>query len=241
MTMRTAMVRIRTSICLFSVLLYLLHVIFLWYILGRLVPYTSLASLVVTLPAASAFAKTLTLAFLSIGIALLYSGGHIHWSSFVDSFGSMLSLLSLFSIVPILALPIVVGNYQRSVESFLNQRNPSPKGLYITINALSYLLATLMNIAAIPMMYQAVTGYVKKRAIENPARFLITSIVTGYAMPLSWSPVAAVVMAVTNVTGVRWLSVLPITLGLSFVGLLMAALLFGRDRNPDTPPRRMAG
>jgi len=218
-----------------SVLLYVLSVFIPSQGFHDVLCLGSLVSLLVAFPDASRTSKVLSLLFLVFGFVFAVQSGSSPLHIF-QSFGSMLSLLSLFSIVPLLAIPVKIGGYQHTVEYLLARRQLSQRKLYLTIGALSYLLGSLMNIAAIPMMYHSVNRVVDRPDIRNPKRFLVQSIVIGYAMPLTWSPVAAVVAAVVGATSVSWLAVLPITLALSLAGLLLGFLLFFglQSTNPST-------
>ncbi|MBX5435880.1 MAG: hypothetical protein IRZ33_01530 [Alicyclobacillaceae bacterium] len=216
---------VRGWVFLAAVFVYLISVIIPWPPLQESLPYLSIAALLTAWPAASAVSKGLTFLFLAAGTALVWTG-HPGPRSVIQSFGSMLNLLSLFSVVPILAIPIVAGDYQQAVERLFEGRHLSPRRLYLTIAGLSYLLASLMNIAAIPMMYQSVARLVEQRRIPEPTRFLMSSIVVGYAMPLAWSPIAAVVAAIVDITGIRWAQAVPVTLALSFAGLAIGVAIF---------------
>lgn len=124
-----------------------------------------------------------------LGFVLVYQE-HLSSLKIILSFGSMLQLLSLFSIVPILALPIRLGDYGRSVEQLVASKQFSARVMYLMIALLSYFLGSLMNIAAIPMMYQSVHRLIERSHVGEKQKFLTKSIITGYAMPLIWSPVA---------------------------------------------------
>lgn len=214
----------RGWVFILSVVLYLLGALAPNPILHFTMSLASILSLILAFFAASRTSQGLTIVFLFAG-GLLVGQQHFTIAQILLSFGSMLQLLSLFSVVPILALPIQIGNYQRSVQRFVGVKILPARVMYFTIELLSYILGSLMNIAAIPMMYQSVRQLVEESNVAEEQQFLTKSIITGYAMPLIWSPVAAVVAAVVSVTRVSWVSILPISFALSLVGLGLSMAL----------------
>ncbi|MDQ1003026.1 membrane-bound ClpP family serine protease [Neobacillus niacini] len=50
-------------------------------------------------------------AFLLLGVVLLWKSGS-HWHHYILSFGPMLDLITLFTLVPILGIPIKIGGYR---------------------------------------------------------------------------------------------------------------------------------
>ncbi|MCL6453289.1 MAG: hypothetical protein K6T78_06605 [Alicyclobacillus sp.] len=195
----------------------------------------SILSLVFAWPAASLTSKWLSVLFLAAG-GVVAVESRLSAALIFHSFGSMLSLLSLFSMAPVLAIPVTVGGYGQTVASTLGGRRLSGGRLYLTVSTLSYLLGSMMNVAAIPMMYHSVKDVVERSVATKPQRFLIQSVVTGYAMPLTWSPVSAVVAAVVAATRIPWVEVWPVSLVLSLAGLpLSAALYFTSRFRPSHP------
>ncbi|MDQ0189957.1 hypothetical protein JI721_04830 [Alicyclobacillus cycloheptanicus] len=225
----------RGYIFLCSVLLYLLSVIFPFPGAQVLLAVSSVCCLLAAFAYCSLVSKALSVAFVVCGLYFAHTSS-TSWFHILTSFGSMSSLLCLFAVVPLIAIPVRVGHYEVSVSQVLQKRHLSDRKLYFTISAFAYLLGSLMNIATIPMMYHAVRGVVERSNLRDGKRFLVQSIVTGYAMPLAWSPVTAVVAAVVNVTRVAWLAVLPLTLIISFAGLALSVLLFKGSRGPAFQP-----
>src|SRR5688572_5856394 len=86
---------------LFSVLLPLLH-------LGVLISCLSLAIVLCTLFQAKRFVQLLGSTFLISGMVLLWTSG-ASWHQYILSFGPMLDLLTMFTLIPILGIPIKLG------------------------------------------------------------------------------------------------------------------------------------
>ncbi|MDF2682467.1 MAG: hypothetical protein K0R47_3657 [Brevibacillus sp.] len=164
------------------------------------------------------FVQGLSTLFLFVGGSLLLGSG-APWTQFVTGFGNMLNILSLFALIPFIALPIELGNYASRIQHMI-QRTIKRSGLLYTITAsLSYILSSFMNIATLPMVYQTIRPAVELFPIEQKERFISRAITHGYSMPIVWTPVAPIVGIIVEMTDVRWSAILPIMIPFSIFGL----------------------
>jgi hypothetical protein len=143
------------------------------------------------------------------------------WIDYPLSFGPMLDLLTLFTLVPILALPIKLGGYAEEIQSLIHRFVKESKHLYMMTSSVSYFLSIFMNVAAIPMTYYCIRPALTIFPVQNKERFMSRAITHGFSMPLLWSPITPVVGIVISMTGVSWLSILPYVLPLSLLGLVL--------------------
>src|SRR5690606_21059382 len=90
------------------------------------------------------FVQILGLVFLLIGVLMLYRSG-ASWETYILSFGPMLNLLTLFSIIPILAIPIQIGNYAGGIQELVNRKLKNSGHLYMLTSGISYFLSIFMN------------------------------------------------------------------------------------------------
>lgn len=215
----------RGPLFLTTVVLYAADTLCPGRLLEDLLASAAVASMVAGFGTASRQAKTLTVLFLAAGLVLARTG-HATLPLAWPWFGDLSGLLALFSIVPVLAIPVRLGRYERSVERLL-LAGPAltPRYLFCVIAGLAYLMASLMNVAVIPLLYHTTEPLIRVR-VRSPRRFILESIVCGYATALTWSPVAAVVAAVIHVIGISWLAVLPAMGLLSLVGLGLGVAWF---------------
>ncbi|WP_269757952.1 hypothetical protein [Thalassobacillus sp. C254] len=207
---------------LFTVLIivYLLSVLFPSSVVEFLVSLLSLLSILLTITLVNKMVLKFGLAFLGLGIFMLYTSGTSP-AHYLFSFGSMLNLLSLFALVPILALPIKLGNYAEAVQNIIQEKVKNSGQLYMLSSGISYFLSSFMNLAALPMTYYAIQPSIRLFSITNKPRFMSRSITHGFAMPLLWTPVTPIVGIVIEMTGVSWGAMLPILIPLSILGLLL--------------------
>ncbi|WP_380026126.1 hypothetical protein [Effusibacillus consociatus] len=140
----------------------------------------------------------------------------------------MLNLLTLFTMIPFLALPITLGGYGSAVEHVLHHRVNTPQQLYRTISGLAFFLSSFLNLATLPMMYYSVKDTVAQFGIRDVKRFTSLGIIHGYALPILWTPVAPIVGIVMDLTKVNWLQMFPLLFGISVCGLVLDWILNSR-------------
>jgi hypothetical protein len=165
--------------------------------------------------------------FLSVGFFLLFISD-ANYMDFLLSFGPMLNLLTLFALIPILALPIRLGNYAESIQVLVRKRVKTSGHLYAMTSGISYFFSIFMNLATLPMTYYSMKPALDIFPLKNKERFMSRAITHGFAMPLLWAPVTPIVGIVIEMTGVSWGSMLPYLLPLSIIGLLIDWFLGSR-------------
>lgn len=185
-----------------------------------LVSMLAIACIVSTIFQVRPFVRILGIVFLSLGFGMLWtsSASGIQYGL---SFGEMLNLLSLFALVPILALPIRWGNYAASVQKMIQRSIGHSHQLYMVSSGFAFLLSSFMSVATMPMMYYSIRTSVDMFPIKNSVRFMCRSITRGFCMPLLWTPVTPIVGIVIEMTQVDWGAMLRIMLPLSLLGLFL--------------------
>jgi hypothetical protein len=203
-----------------SILLYLLNELFTGFELSPVISIFCLVIVSMTIWKVSKFVRLIGGAFLVLGlIMLLKSNAGI--GDILLSFGPMLNLLTLFALVPLLALPIKLGNYSENIQGFISKRVRSSISLYSLTSGISYFFSIFMNLATLPMTYFSVRPAADGFPLENRERFMSRAITHGFSMPLMWAPVTPIVGIVIDMTGVKWGAMLPYVLPLSVMGLLL--------------------
>ncbi|KKB36616.1 hypothetical protein [Bacillus thermotolerans] len=176
--------------------------------------------------------------FLLSGAALLWTSG-AGWQHYILSFGPMLDLLTMFTLIPILGIPIKLGQYSESIQTLIERKVKTSGHLYILTSGISYFFSIFMNLATLPMTYYSIRPALHVFAIPHEERFMSRAITRGFAMPLTWAPVTPIVGIVIVMTGVSWSSVLPYLIPLSIFGLLTDWFL-GSRKAKRLPARQNA-
>lgn len=166
------------------------------------------------------FVQIMSIIFLSLGVLMLYFS-QVTWEQYILSFGGMLNLLTLFALIPILALPIQLGNYALGIQHIIQRKIKKSGQLYIMTSGLSYIFSCFMNLATLPMAYYSIRPSLDLFRIKFKEKFMSRSITHGYSMPLIWTPVAPIVGIVVDMNNVTWVSMLPILIPISLLGLCL--------------------
>lgn len=184
----------------------------------------SLVIIAVSFRSIKPFVRLLGTSFLITGALLLAANG-ASLTAYVLGFGSMLNILSLFVLIPMIALPIELGQYAVRVQAILYSKVKHSGMLYCITSLLSYILSSFMNLATLPMMYHSIQPSLQYYPIKQKDRFISRAITHGYSMPILWTPVAPIVGIIVEMTGVSWSSILPIVIPFSLFGLVLDWLM----------------
>lgn len=220
------MTQIFNSLSTIRALVYSLSVIcFLVFRLGGftfLAPVLSILSVVaiaISISKADWLVRVFTIFFLGAGTWLVLQK-QISLYQYLLTFGEMLYLLSLFAMLPLLALPIRIGRYEQAIEQILGEQKNSPSHFYRIISSISFLLSFL-NLATLPIMYQSVKTSAQKVVKTNTDKFVARAIIHGYTVSVTWTPFSGVVGVVLEITKVTWQNIFPILILISLAALIL--------------------
>lgn len=208
------------SLFVIVILVYLLSILFPQLNLDFLLSILCIIVVFTTMFRVKRFVKILGTIFLLLGFSLLLISD-AHSYEYVTSFGPMLDLITMFTLLPILGIPIMVGSYSDEIQALIYKKVKTFGQLYMMTSGLSYVLSIFMNLAAMPMVYHSISPSLDGRDVKNKAQFMSKAITHGYAMPLMWAPVTPIVGIVISVTEVNWLSIILYILPLSIFGLAL--------------------
>ena len=205
---------------LFVIFLFLLSTLLPLLDIGLLISILCLTIVLCTFWTAKRFVRILGSTFLILGFVLLWSS-QADWHHYLFSFGPMLDLLTLFTLVPILGIPIKIGGYSSGIETIIQKKVKTSGHLYILTSGISYFFSIFMNLATLPMTYYSISPLLKGFPVKHENRFMSRAITRGFAMPLIWAPVTPIVGIVIAMTGVSWVSILPYVIPLSVLGIVL--------------------
>lgn len=203
-----------------AIIIYLINQLFSHPILEVAMSIAALFAVICSITYVGKIPLIFGLLFLTFGIFLMVTSG-APLREYVFAFGPMLNLLTLFTLIPILALPIRLGDYSKDVENVIKKKVKNSNQLYMVSSGVSYFLSSFMNLASLPMAYYAIRPSLKNYPIEDKERFMARSITRGFGMPVLWTPVTPIVGIVIEMTGVNYGSMIPLLIPLSIAGLLM--------------------
>lgn len=214
------------------------------YLLSTLLPQWNIDSLlsilcffivVLTFRLTKKFVQILGGVFLTLGAFLLWTSSS-EWQQYIFAFGPMLDLLTMFTLIPILGIPVKLGRYGEGIQAIIQKRVKTSGHLYMMTSGISYFFSIFMNLATLPMTYYSITPALGSFPVRNKERFMSRAISRGFAMPLIWAPVTPIVGIVITMTGVSWGSILPYVIPLSILGLAMDWFIGSRQSQPMKLP-----
>lgn len=205
-------------LCLSVISLYLLSTLMPEWEISPLLSILCFIIVVCTFWLAKKFVKILGGIFLGLGVMLLWTSGS-QWQNYILAFGPMLDLLTMFTLIPILGIPIKLGRYGEGIQAIIQKRVKTSGQLYLMTSGISYFFSIFMNLATLPMTYYSIRPALESFPVKNKERFMSRAISRGFAMPLIWAPVTPIVGIVITMTGVSWGSILPYVIPLSVLGL----------------------
>ncbi len=210
------------------ILLYMLSVLIPGFKMDNFISLLCFAIVLMTIFQVKPFVKILGSIFLFFGVALLWISG-ASWQQYILSFGPMLDLITMFSLIPILGIPIQLGGYSGGIQTIIQKKVKTSGQLYIITSGISYFFSIFMNLASLPMTYYSIRTALDGYEVQNKEQFMSRSITRGFAMPLVWAPVTPIVGIVITMTGVSWASLLPYVIPLSIVGIGMDWYIAARN------------
>ena len=214
------------------------------YLLSTLLPQWNIDSLlsilcffivVLTFRLTKKFVQILGGVFLTFGAVLLWTSSS-EWQQYIFAFGPMLDLLTMFTLIPILGIPVKLGRYGEGIQAIIQKRVKTSGHLYMMTSGISYFFSIFMNLATLPMTYYSIRPALGSFPVRNKERFMSRAISRGFAMPLIWAPVTPIVGIVITMTGVSWGSILPYVIPLSILGLAMDWFIGSRQSQPMKLP-----
>ncbi|USK40849.1 hypothetical protein LIS77_10270 [Cytobacillus firmus] len=214
------------------------------YLLSTLLPQWNIDSLlsilcffivVLTFRLTKKFVQILGGVFLTLGAFLLWRSSS-EWQQYIFAFGPMLDLLTMFTLIPILGIPVKLGRYGEGIQAIIQKRVKTSGHLYMMTSGISYFFSIFMNLATLPMTYYSIRPALGSFPVRNKERFMSRAISRGFAMPLIWAPVTPIVGIVITMTGVSWGSILPYVIPLSILGLAMDWFIGSRQSQPMKLP-----
>ncbi len=222
---RAVLPRLRTGCYALVILCWLLARLSGLTLANHALSLATIAALAVSLPALSGMAAVLSLAF-------LISGGTMLWAAAVppmvwlQSFGQMAHLVALFSLVPLLALPVRLGGYGHAMSTLLAGRLSGMGALNRLVSLLAYGCGAFMTMATIPIMFSSLKPVLADLPANERARFVTVSITCSHLLAMLWSPVSGVLAAILTGLKVSWFAVVGVMLPLSVLSLLAGWLVF---------------
>lgn len=201
------------------------------HLAGPLLPFSTqdlmfipaILVLVTGFPMMSGGFRKATGIFLLLGSAMLAISGQPA-AAWMAACASMTNIIAIVAVMQTFSMPIRLGDYNSAMHSWLGGRLKSRKGLFLFTTLTTHLLASLLNLGAVPVTVSLLENTIRRR-IPEYERFFAAAMTRGYVLAALWSPGAVVLYLILQATGLSWARLFVPGFILGLVGIAMSYLM----------------
>jgi len=134
---------------------------------------------------------------ISIGLLLLY---HAPLNIWEQALQGNLYLVVMFTLVPLLGIPLQYGGYFESLQSVFRRYVHTDSRFYLLVSLISAFVGVLVNMAVVPLVHQISQASDK----SSNKKLLSVAICRGFTTSMVWAPTTAAIALVIQLTGAQW-------------------------------------
>ena len=146
--------------------------------------------------------------FYIVGVILFFIND-LTLESFFLQFDSMLGMLSLFMVLPFLNSLILVGRYDKNLQSILGHKVYHLGDLYKRGGIVTHILGLFLNIATIPLLIQSLRNSLKFYSKKFTDKYYTKNLLRAYALCLMWSPMEIMIIKSLEITDSDYIIIVP--------------------------------
>lgn len=184
-----------------------------------ILPFFTIAVLLVSLYFSRGLAKIFGIIMVMLGTFIL-SFQNVPIEVWFEAITKNVALVSLISIVPILSIPIHLGQYDVKLAQFASRYNEKPQRLFTFLSGAFMILGPITNLGAIHILQSML------KRLNLPNSFLARSYVRGFTSINTWAPYFMSVFLVVYSLKIPMSTFLPYGLLLSVLQIVIANILF---------------
>jgi hypothetical protein len=220
----------RSGLILLLMALYLTHSFVQLPHGNKVLGLVALLVIMTWLPYAKKLTRVLGSLMLLIGSIILVMNGS-SLDVWIEAITQNVPIMTLIVLAPLLAIPLRIGRYDKSIESITNRYRSSPATLFASISGVFFLLTPTINLGSIKLIH----AMFEKQ--KFPEEFLARVYVRGFTSVITWSPYFAAVLLVLFYFELSVKEYLPYAIVLGVVQLLLANILFLFEKNSIAFPK----
>lgn len=155
--------------------------------------------------------------FLLITAITIFIGVRAPIEEWLDGVRVNLTLASIFTLVPLLGIPVRLGGYLESLKLLFARVNPKSSFVFLVTQTLAHALGVVFNIGSISIVH-----YLSKAAPIQSPRLLVSAINRGFLSVIFWSPYFGAVAVVLSMLSTKWGTILPFSLGFVLISFFVS-------------------
>ncbi len=213
-------IRARSMLCASVALVYLAGAFFDIPYVNDLLCVICLICLVVCLPFIKGNARVVASVLFLVGVVIMVFDG-AGFAAWKEGLIINANLIALMLLVPVFGMPLKYGDYYGVLDALVGRYMNSRNRIYWVPALLTHFLGALMNMGALPVVYQLIVrGKLPKAFNSVPA-----SILKGFSASIYWSPNMVSVGVVTYYLGISWAEFARYGIFLTVVSLVVGWLI----------------
>jgi hypothetical protein len=161
-----------------------------------------------------------------VGIMMMGIGMIVEWNKGTGIEGIsegiilILPLLSLLTLVPLLAIPLRLGGYFESISLLLNHLLHQPKKLFTGVTGTLFLLSPVLNLGSVKIIHEFLED------LKFPSAMTAKGYIMGFTTAIMWSPYFASVSLVLHYLDVSFNEYILYGISLGLLSLVVGNILF---------------
>ncbi|MBD1382549.1 hypothetical protein [Metabacillus arenae] len=180
-----------------------------WNVLNYIVGTLAVLSCVLSFKGANRLFQAAGIIFLLTGTGLfLFQGRPFYEVPLYMT--SNITLLALFFVIPFMNSVIIIGRYDRNVNSLMKMKIDHLGQLYNRTSLATFLLGGFLNVATLPLIENVVKQSLLDKANSLKNRFISEAMLRGYTLALFISPMEVLVILSVDYTETSYLTLLPL-------------------------------
>lgn len=136
-------------------------------------------------------------------LLLLYS--HAPFSVWQQALQENLYIVVMFSMVPLLGIPIQHGGYTKALEGAFKRYVDTNNRYYLLVSFISAFVGVLVNVAVVPLVYEIC----RASSRSSNKKLLSSAISRGFTTCTIWAPTTAAIALTVQLTGTEWSEFFP--------------------------------
>ncbi len=144
----------------------------------------------------------------AISVVLLFAY-RAPWSVWSQAFEENLYMVVMFSMVPLLKIPIRHGGYFEALRSVFQRFVHTRSRFYVFVALVSAFIGSIVNLAIVPLVYEVS----RASRFSSDKKLLSAAMTRGFTSSTIWAPTMASIALIVQLTGAKWLLFFPFGIG----------------------------
>ena len=144
----------------------------------------------------------------AISIVLLFAY-QAPWSVWSQAFDENLYMVVMFSMVPLLKIPIRHGGYFEALRSVFQRFVHTRSRFYVFVALVSAFIGAIVNLAIVPLVFEVS----RASHFSSDKRLLSAAMTRGFTSSTIWAPTMASIALIIQLTGAKWILFFPFGIG----------------------------